>query len=144
MEDNQQGYEKKTFLSVIILLAVLVVLVAGTIILGQFDILKGYLPLKINFTLAGLFMLIIARIIKKKNRVYWIPGIKYEDACKMNPVERKRQSEIYCGKVTRIMTVFIIYMACALICNTQISLDATIFVIALIYTGMKTSTNSDV
>lgn len=126
-------YEKRTYKSFFLLLLATILVSTGVILLSTFEIIPIEKACDVVFALVGLFLIVVGQIIKKYNRVYWISGISYNDACNMSEDERKKRAEKLCDAFTKTFTILIIYLLTAIICGTPFSLDVMVFLISIIY-----------
>lgn len=125
------NYEKKTYKAFIL---ILIAMIGTMLLLGKLlTRTSGDLIIsKVIFTFMLLYMDLIAFIIYKKERVYWITTYSYEDACKMEPQQRKKIGKGLLAVFSAITAVFIVYSIIGYFFGTDVLLDGAVFAILLV------------
>ena len=126
------NYEKKTYKGFVLILLVMI----GTMfLLGKLLTaanFKDLLIAKVILISMLLYLDLIAFIIYKKERVYWITTYSYEDARKMEPRQRKKIGEKLLTVFSAVTAVFIVYSIIGYLLGADILLDGAVFAILIV------------
>lgn len=127
------NYEKKTYKGFVLILLVMI----GTMfLLGKLLTaanFKDLLIAKVILISMLLYLDLIAFIIYKKERVYWITTYSYEDARKMEPRQRKKIGGKLLTVFSAVTAVFIVYSIIGYLLGTDILLDGAVFTILIVF-----------
>jgi small-conductance mechanosensitive channel len=127
------NYEKKTYKGFVLILLVMI----GTMfLLGKLLTaanFKDLLIAKVILISMLLYLDLIAFIIYKKERVYWITTYSYEDARKMEPRQRKKIGEKLLTVFSAVTAVFIVYSIIGYLLGADILLDGAVFAILIVF-----------
>lgn len=126
------NYEKKTYKTfIIILIAMIITIPIAGISLKNQSISK---VIKMIFSMAFIYITLIAFIIYKKERVYWISTYTYDAACKMRPEDRRKIGFNFFKMFGTATIVFILYSIIGTFIGTTALIDTLIFIGILIAT----------
>ena len=133
----QNNYEEKNWRTFFIIFISYFAVFSVIIIAGVNDVISSDICARGIFVLTSLMLILFAFVIKKHNRVYWISGISYDDACKMSESERKTTAENLYTTFTHAFVILLIYLIAGFICTTPLILDSSVFTITVVFSSLK-------
>ena len=133
---NNNEYETKTYGALIVLFCFMVFsIIFGAEFLGQY-FSKDAVNKLVCIDICIVFI-IIAYIIKTKERIYWITSFSYEEAKNMEPEKRRIISKTFWDVFGRNMMVLILYMIAGLVIGTPFILDIIVFVVGVLFAAIR-------